>query len=172
MSLSIKEVCEITGLNEHSIDLLRGINACAIDDILGEIPLFGRNPDYAFCLVNEFIDFAFSPVNEFAIPYDHYLSFRKQVEQNKIAVQEWEQLPIDEKDKLISETLHGYNSAINVRLTPFFPGETAILCCKIFCDNYQNYLLSKHPTREDPLNHNRFGGAKWQQLKSTPEKMD
>jgi transcriptional regulator with XRE-family HTH domain len=128
--LTTQKVCEITGLNEHSIDLLNGINACtmggkyietpdlkehSIDPSDGisacdtsyecsEIQRFGRNPDYAFCLVNEFIDFAFSPVNAFSIPYDHYLLFREQVEQNQISVQKWEQLSPDEKDKLIAET--------------------------------------------------------------------
>lgn len=169
--LNIKNVCEITGLNEHSIDLLNGINACAMDDKFGEIQLFGRNPDYALCLVNEFIDFAFSPIDEFSIPYDHYLSFREQVEQNQIASQKWEQLTTEEQNKLISETLHGYNSANSVGLSPFFPEEAAILFRNIFCDSFSNYLASKHPTKKDPLNNNRLGGAKWQRLKNTPAKM-
>ncbi len=167
---TIKKVCEITGLNEHSIDLLSGINACAMDDEYGEIQLFVRNPDYAFCLVNEFIDFAFSPVNAFSIPYDHYLFFREQVEKNQIAAQKWEQLSIDEKKELIERTLNRYNSDINEDLSPFFPEEAAILFRDNFCNSFSNYLESKHPTREDPLNNNRLRGAKWQRLKSTPAK--
>ena len=170
--LDIKRVCEITGLNEHSIDLLDSINACAMDDEYGEVQLFGQSPDYALCLVNEFIDFAFSPIDEFPIPYDHYLSFREQVEQNQIASQKWEQLTTEEQNKLISETLHGYNSANSVGLSPFFPEEAAILFRNIFCDSFSNYLASKHPTKKDPLNNNRLGGAKWQRLKNTPAKMD
>ena len=165
------EYIEMLGLNEHSIDPSDGISACDTSYECSEIQCFGRNPDYAFCLVNEFIDFAFSPVNAFSIPYDHYLLFREQVEQNQISVQKWEQLSPDEKDKLIAETLDGYNSAINVRLSPFFPKEAAILFRNSFCDGFKNYLESKYPTQEDPLNHNRLGGAQWQQSKNTPAKM-
>lgn len=165
------EYIEMLGLNEHSIDPSDGISACDTSYECSEIQRFGRNPDYAFCLVNEFIDFAFSPVNAFSIPYDHYLLFREQVEQNQISVQKWEQLSPDEKDKLIAETLDGYNSAINVRLSPFFPKEAAILFRNSFCDGFKNYLESKYPTQEDPLNNNRLGGAQWQQSKNTPAKM-
>ena len=146
--LSVKEVCEMTGLNEHSIEMLNGINACS----KGDGPLSGQDSTYALCLVNEFIDFAFSSdKSSRRIPCGYYMSFREQVERSNIVTEKWRHLSVEERNEIVSKAMNEYKSANGVSPTLLLPSDTAArFFCKLFCDGFNNYLESKYPTRKIP----------------------
>ena len=146
--LTTQKVCEITGLNEHSIEMLNGINACS----KGDGPLSRQDSNYALCLVNEFIDFAFSfDKSSRRIPCGYYMSFREQVERSNIAAEKRGHLSVEERNEIVSKAMNEYKSANGVSPTLLLPSDTAAkFFCKLFCDGFNNYLESKYPTRKIP----------------------
>ena len=147
--LSVKEVCEMTGLNEHSILMLNCLNACS----KGDGPLSGQDSTvtkYALCLVNEFIDFAFSSDKSGSrrIPCGYYLSFREQVERSNIAAEKWGRLSVEERNEIVSKAMNENKAANGVSPALLLPSDTAAkFYCNIFCDGFNNYLESKYPTK-------------------------
>ena len=141
VDLSIKDVCAMTGLNEHSIEALQSIHACSKTDVDDAKQLLERNPDYALCAVNEFIDFALAPKENRFLPAEHYISYRKAVEQCQKDGGRWDQLSSEEQAGIIAK--------LSSTGMVYIPAKRAATFYRdLFCDNYSDYLRSKYPTKE------------------------
>ena len=155
----VQAIAKKTGLSESNITLLHDFAKPSDDqcdssheESISDYVIYEYDPKYAPALVNDFIEFAFASGTIPDIPFEHYHSFRQQIERSNKYAQEWNELTDIEKYQHARAACDANNSALEGGLFPFAPEDAAILFLKIFCDSFYNYLNSKYPASKHPLN--------------------
>lgn len=152
--VSIQAACKVTGLSETSVSHLHAfvaMNSDAIDGALSE-DYFACNAHFAVELVNEFIEFAFSPAFlQPGSPTKSYISFRQNYSAYQQSADKYRNMTPDES---VEHTMHLYEimeTSIREGFHPLFHDESTNYFLTKFCDQYKSYLKNKYPIDGQPI---------------------
>ena len=148
-STDVQTACQITGLNEHSINCLLGFMESNDDKHFSYREEYGDLADYAFAMVNEFIAFALDYNEGFGFPFDRYLAFRDQTNRNNKEKVTYEQMNPDEKEHYSAKFIEAFRfmHSDDSGFYPLITADAADFFRTEFCDSFKNYLKAKHPLK-------------------------
>lgn len=148
-SADVQAACQITGLNEHSINCLLGFMESNDDKYFSYREEYGDLAEYAFAMVDEFIAFALDYNEGFNFPFDRYLAFRQQTDKHNKERSEWDQMGFDEKEHHTANFIEAfrYMNSDDSKFYPLITADAADFFRTEFCDSFKAYLKEKHPLK-------------------------
>ena len=148
-SADVQTACQITGLNEHSINCLLDFKESSGEKHFSYQEEYGDLADYAFAMVNEFIAFALDYNEGFGFPFDRYLAFRDQTNRNNKETVTYEQMNPEEKKHYSAKWIEAFRfmHSDNSGFYPLITADAADFFRTDFCDSFKNYLKAKHPLK-------------------------
>jgi hypothetical protein len=89
-------------------------------------------------------------------PFSNYLLFRQQQNEHNENMAKWVEMDLTERERRSAHIIHAFQSTSMNGMYPLLPADASDFFRKTFCDDFNQYLKSKHPLAQPPKQYPGF----------------